>query len=548
MKNLKFFEDILLKTLADKDIIDKIQRVSLLKERIVKKKSLLQSLSAIVSQDTLLEILAQIYNAKIAQLDDISVNESSVADEIFSTYDVVLGAMDGQFADIYLFEPIFEEQLKKIEDILDKKIRLFVVSKDIYEKITKDIKYGIEYKKNYVIRTNDELRALSEEEIAISFSEELLQKCFDIKASDIHIEPLKNSFRVRMRLNGILEEFGRYDSELYPSLSSRIKLLSKLDIAERRKTQDGALLFKTLIEAQSVDVPFRVSVMPTIYGEKIVLRRLSSGEEAIYLSQIGMDEETLQKWKRAIKRPHGIILVSGPTGSGKSTTLFAAINEINKVHINITTIEDPVEFKIPGVNQIHIDSYKVSFADALRSILRQDPDVIMLGEIRDKESAEIALRASLTGHMVFSTIHTNDAASSATRLIDMGIEPFLVSSSVVGILAQRLIRILCDGCKEEYILDDFECDMLGILKNSKVCRAKGCRKCNGSGYIGRTGVYEFLLFDETIRQMITQNKNDSEIKSYAIEVCGMKTILESAKELLINSRTSVDELLRISAE
>ncbi len=253
-------------------------------------------------------------------------------------------------------------------------------------------------------------------------------------------------------------------------------------------------------------------------------------------------------WKHAIKRPHGIVLVSGPTGSGKSTTLFAAINEINKPHINITTVEDPVEFKIPGVNQVQIDSHKVSFARALRSILRQDPDVVMLGEIRDQETAEVALRASLTGHMVFSTIHTNDAPSSVTRLIDMGIEPFLVASSVVAVLAQRLIRVLCDDCKEQHELSELECDLLDIEYGTHVSRAKGCRKCNGSGYVGRKGVHELLVMDDTIRKMVNQNQGDVQIREYAIKTCGMQTILQSATALMLAQTTSFDEVMRIAAE
>lgn len=548
MKNLKIFEDTLLRILLEEGIIDKSESALLLKERVIRKIPLIDSVYKVVDKDLLLDVLSRLYNASTVSVEKISVNESRIADEMFERFGVVLGRVDEKQADIYLFEPIFDMSLNIIKDKLDKELRLYVVPKDIFDSITKDIRKGIEYKKLYAISTNEQLHSMDEESVAIFFADELLQKCFDMQASDIHIEPLKNGFRVRMRLNGMLAEFDRYDSVFYPSLSSRIKLLANLNIAERRDTQDGALIFKMGDEDSAIEVPFRISVMPTIYGEKIVLRRLNSGEEMMYLSQLGMEDDVLEQWKNAIKRPHGIILVSGPTGSGKSTTLFAAISEINKTNINITTVEDPVEFKIPGVNQIQIDSHKISFSHALRSILRQDPDVIMVGEIRDKETAETALRASLTGHMVFSTIHTNDAVSSATRLVNMGIEPFLVASSVVGVLAQRLIRILCDSCKIEHILKDSECSMLKVENQTKVYRAKGCRKCNGSGYVNRIGVYEFLIVDDEIRQMINQNIGESSIKEYAVTKCGMSTILNSAKKVLLDHRTSFDEVMRIAAE
>jgi len=548
LKNLKIFEDTLLRILLEEGIIDKSESALLLKERVIRKIPLIDSVYKVVDKDLLLDVLSRLYNASTVSVEKISVNESRIADEMFERFGVVLGRVDEKQADIYLFEPIFDMSLNIIKDKLDKELRLYVVPKDIFDSITKDIRKGIEYKKLYAISTNEQLHSMDEESVAIFFADELLQKCFDMQASDIHIEPLKNGFRVRMRLNGMLAEFDRYDSVFYPSLSSRVKLLANLNIAERRDTQDGALIFKMGDEDSAIEVPFRISVMPTIYGEKIVLRRLNSGEEMMYLSQLGMEDDVLEQWKNAIKRPHGIILVSGPTGSGKSTTLFAAISEINKTNINITTVEDPVEFKIPGVNQTQIDSHKISFSHALRSILRQDPDVIMVGEIRDKETAETALRASLTGHMVFSTIHTNDAVSSATRLVNMGIEPFLVASSVVGVLAQRLIRILCDSCKIEHILKDSECSMLKVENQTKVYRAKGCRKCNGSGYVNRIGVYEFLIVDDEIRQMINQNIGESSIKEYAVAKCGMRTILNSAKKVLLDHRTSFDEVMRIAAE
>ncbi|WP_321778165.1 GspE/PulE family protein [Sulfurimonas sp.] len=551
MRNLKIFEDELLKELIDKNIIDKKERNRLLRERIVKKTPLLQNIanSKEIETQSLLEILARLYDATILDNEDtIVVNDSLVADSLFKEHGAVLGKIDDTQAEFYLFEPIFDASWSSIESTLQKNCVRFIVTLDTYERISEDIKKNIEYKKNHAITSNEQLHSLPEDKVAILFADELLQKTLETKASDVHIEPKKDGFRVRFRINGMLQEFGEYEKEFFPLVSSRLKLLSGLNIAEKRDTQDGALVFKAIENDKEVDVPFRISVMPTIYGEKIVLRRLSGGDEVIRLDDLKMGDDISMYWKKAIKNPYGIILISGPTGSGKSTTLFAALNEINHSNINITTVEDPVEFKIPGVNQVQINSYKVSFATALRSILRQDPDVIMIGEIRDYETAEIALRASLTGHLVFSTIHTNDAASVVTRLIDMGVEPFLVASSLVGVLAQRLVRILCPECKQEHTLGFIECQRLSISKETVVYKAKGCRKCHNSGYVSRQGIYEFLIFDDHIKKMINNKTSDIEIRNYAIKTYGMPTILESAKKLMLSGDTSYEELIKVASE
>lgn len=551
MKNLKTFEDALLKTLVERALIDKEARSRLLRERVVKKTPILQGAAALpgMREAELLGVLAELYGAETAQSGaELKASSSPAADDAFETYGVILGDLQTEPVDVYCFEPVFDNVWEAVEKKIGRPLRRVVVSAADFARISDDIRRGIAYRRACSISSNEDLKALPEEQVAIRFADELLLKAIRTKASDIHVEPMKEGFRVRMRLNGMLQEFGHYDARFFASVTSRLKLLSRLDIAERRKTQDGALLFTDESGEQTVETPFRVSVMPTIYGEKIVLRRLSSGGEVVLLQQLGMPATILAQWQQAIKRPHGIILVSGPTGSGKSTTLFAAINEINRPEVNITTVEDPVEFKIPGVTQVQIDSHKVSFASALRSILRQDPDVIMLGEIRDQETAEVALRASLTGHMVFSTIHTNDAPSSVTRLVDMGIEPFLVASSVVGVLAQRLVRVLCDDCKAAHRLDPSECAVAGVAEGCDVFRAVGCRKCNGTGYVSRRGVYEFLVVDETIRQMINETKGDAPIRAYARSTLGMQTVSESARALMLDGVTSFEELMRVASE
>jgi len=268
----------------------------------------------------------------------------------------------------------------------------------------------------------------------------------------------------------------------------------------------------------------------------------------VTLNHLGMDENILIPWRKMIKKPHGIILVSGPTGSGKSTTLQATINEVKSDEINITTVEDPVESKIAGINQVQIDAYKVSFADALRSILRQDPDVIMIGEIRDKETAEIALRASLTGHMVYSTIHTNDAPSAVTRLIDMGIEPFLVSSSVIGVLAQRLVRVLCENCKQESMTNDVQMKLLMIDEPQKIYEPCGCQKCANTGYSSRVGVYELMTVDAQIQKLINSRASDAAIREYALEALNMPTLYQEGKKKVLMGITSMSEFQKIIAQ
>lgn len=546
MRSLKEFEDSFLRELVQRNLISNEERAVLTKSKIINKTPILKAISKNenISENEILETLSSIYNAKIPiSKEQIKVSQSIEADNILEKYNALLGEkLDGQNI-IYMFEPVINLYQNEIKEQIGE-YQKYVISGQEFEKLKEDLIKGSDFRKNCLLINNEELENMPEEQRAIFFANELLEKSIKINASDIHIEPEKEGFRVRMRLNGMLQIFGSYELKFYPGISSRLKLIANLDIAEKRETQDGAIVQKS----ENGDVSFRVSVMPTIYGEKIVLRKLNSGEQMIMLKELNMPKQILDLWRRSIKKPYGIILVSGPTGSGKSTTLFAAINEINKPEINIVTVEDPVEFRIKGANQVQINSYKVSFADALRSILRQDPDVVMIGEIRDQETAEIALRASLTGHLVFSTIHTNDAPSSVTRLVDMGIEPFLVASSVVGVLAQRLVRVLCDECKQEHILDESSAKLMNVALKTKVYKSCGCPACNGSGYVARRGVYEFLLIDDMVRVMINNRANDVEIKNYAKENLQMQTIFESAKALMLEGITSYDEVLRVSSE
>ena len=376
----------------------------------------------------------------------------------------------------------------------------------------------------------------------------LLFRSVKDRASDIHFEPFERDIAVRFRIDGVLHNILTLPKRFQPSVASRIKIMSALNIAEKRLPQDGRIGLK--IAGKDIDV--RVSIIPTSFGERIVMRLLDKSGYLLRLKDIGLSEDILHRFEKLIHLSHGIILVTGPTGSGKTTTLYAALMEINSPDKNIITIEDPVEYQIKGIGQMQVNpKIELTFAKGLRSILRQDPDVIMVGEIRDLETSEIAIQASLTGHLVFSTLHTNDSAGAVTRLIDMGIEPFLVSSSVVAIAAQRLIRLLCPLCKKEYTPAIPELEELGIepsqISGRHIYAAAGCDKCMHTGYRGRTGIYEILLVNDEIRGLIQQNVNSQIIKNKAIEG-GMVTLRKYGATKVLAGITSIEEVSRVTQE
>lgn len=372
----------------------------------------------------------------------------------------------------------------------------------------------------------------------------ILQKAIATKSSDIHIEPQEDLVQIRYRIDGQLVPIMSYDRKILPSLVARVKIMSGLNIAEKRIPQDGRIGMK--LHEKEYDM--RVSVLPTMFGEKIVIRIADKEGFNVSKQDLGFFEDDMKKFDEIISHPHGIVLVTGPTGSGKSTTLYTALKELCKPNVNILTVEDPVESTIRGINQVQVNvKAGLTFAAALRSFLRQDPDIIMVGEIRDGETAEIATRAAITGHLVFSTLHTNDAASSITRMIDMGIEPFLLSSSLVGLIAQRLVRRLCPNCKEPVEIDDETRELLNIEEGEEVTvfKAKGCEHCNNTGYKGRIAVYEILQVDKEIRELISKNANSDDIKDLAIKH-GMKTLRMNSARLVKNGTTSIEEMMRIA--
>ena len=373
----------------------------------------------------------------------------------------------------------------------------------------------------------------------------LLSQAIRERASDIHIEPFEKEMVARFRIDGILYNILTIQKRFQASIASRIKIMSGLNIAEKRLPQDGGMRIK--IGGKDVDI--RVSIVPTAFGERIVLRLLYRESALLPLDQIGFTGDTLTRFNELIERPHGIILVTGPTGSGKTTTLYAALSKINSPDKNIITIEDPIEYQLKGIGQIQVNpKIQLTFAAGLRSVLRQDPDVILVGEVRDSETAEIAIQAALTGHLVFSTLHTNDAAGAVTRLIDMKIEPFLISSSVMAILAQRLVRVLCKVCREPYQITAAEIAELEIktgAKGATVYRAKGCEACFHTGYLGRSAIYELLTVDDDIRQLLMKNTDAATIKAHAM-TRDMRTLRQDGAARVLAGVTSVDEVVRVT--
>lgn len=363
-------------------------------------------------------------------------------------------------------------------------------------------------------------------------------------ASDIHFEPHESGLKVRYRIDGVLQSRHAPALEYQSQLLTRIKVMSKLDIAERRLPQDGRIKLK--MGRREID--FRVSTVPVVGGERIVLRILDRGNVILGMERLGMIPETLEEFRRLINFPEGILLVTGPTGSGKTTTLYSAINELYSDETNIMTIEDPVEYNLKGIAQIGVKpKIKLDFATGLRHILRQDPDVIMIGEIRDVETADIAIQASLTGHLVLSTLHTNDAPSAITRLVDMGVEPYLLSSTIIGVLAQRLVRSICKECKEPYVPSERELKSLGIkrddLLGGVLWKGKGCSVCYGSGYRGRRGIYELMVDNNLVKKQIVTSPDAVEMRKVAIAT-GMKSLLHHGALLVIEGATTVAEVLR----
>ena len=374
----------------------------------------------------------------------------------------------------------------------------------------------------------------------------LLTQAVREAASDIHIEPFERHSSVRFRIDGVLREVIQPHRALHAAMTSRIKVMAQLDIAEKRLPQDGRVTVR--IAGKPIDV--RVSTIPATHGERVVMRLLDKDPTKLVLDVLGMAPDTLARTDALIHRPHGIFLVTGPTGSGKTTTLYAALSRLKAGELNIMTVEDPVEYDLPNIGQTQVNNrIDLTFAKALRSILRQDPDVIMIGEIRDLETAQIAVQASLTGHLVLATLHTNDSASAVTRLVDMGVEPFLLASSVVGVLAQRLVRRLCPACRQSYAPDASEREQFPrSAQPSALYRAKGCAACSNTGYLGRMGIYELLEVDSPLQQLIHERASEQRIREHCVSSAGLRPLKDDGLRWVASGDTTLDEILRVTRD
>jgi type II secretion system protein E len=438
--------------------------------------------------------------------------------------------------------------LSPSDDIATSAKRFYGVGAETLDRMMQDDRIDLEDDDDLL---KQDLSELDQEASVVKFVNQIIWEAYNDRATDIHIEPMEMDLRIRYRVDGVLHEtpmppqLKRFQS----SVISRIKVMANMDIAEKRLPQDGRISVR--IRGAEIDV--RVSTMPTVYGESVSLRLLMRGGGLVTMEDLGLNEHDSSHLKKMITRPHGILLVTGPTGSGKSTSLYAWLHTINSVDKRIMSAEDPIEYEMPGVNQVQMrPEIGLTFADTLRTFLRQDPDVIMVGEIRDKETAEIAIRAALTGHLVFSTIHTNDSASTITRLLDMGIEPFLVASSVEGIVAQRLVRGLCENCRQPIELDEaflreHNFPIERLANEGPIYEAVGCDECRGNGYKGRTGIFEILPVTDEIRPMVVAHASASSIKQAALEQ-GMKTLREDGWDKVLAGVTTIDEILRVTEE
>lgn len=507
-----------------------------------------------VTEKQLLQVISEQLGTKIIKASDVEINpdlKKLIPENIARKLKVVPIKIDDKRVFIATNDPANVNIYDELERMLRKEVYPFVVTKDdllyLLEKVygTEDRLYKTaeDVTKKLAATREETLENLAEDTPVINLVDGIIHKAVSDRASDIHIEPDEDKLRIRYRIDGVLIEVLGLNRNIHPAIVSRIKIMSGMNIAEKRIPQDGR--FK--VSSGGRDVDFRVSTLPTNFGEKVVLRILDRSKALLELHNIGMDPHSLSVYESIVAKPYGIILISGPTGSGKTTTLYATLNKLNTPDKNIVTVEDPIEYNFRLINQVQTDETAgLTFANALRSILRQDPDIIMVGEIRDKETAEIAIQASLTGHLVLSTIHTNDAVSSVVRLVDMGIENFLVATSLIGVVGQRLVRKICEHCKQEYIPEPEMLERLKIKDNGiKFYRGAGCPECKYTGYSGRIGIYEVLKIDGAIKQMITKGKSVEEIRSYALKN-GFKSMFDGGFEIVKSGITTIEELLRVT--
>jgi len=519
----------------------------------------------LVSEEDVLRALAEQLQLPFVRLSEVQIPKEvieKIPAKIVSHYNLVPLEQSNGTLRVAVSDPLDVHTLDDLRLILKTEVEPVVaLPKDINEAIKRYYGIGADTVEELieeqgtettieVDRTIEDIDEMAEDASIVRFVNQIIAEAIADRATDIHVEPFEQELRIRYRIDGML-----YEAAIPPSIKrfqsaiiSRIKIMADMNIAERRLPQDG----KIKVRVQDKDYDLRVSTLPTPYGESISIRILSRDSDLISLDRLGLDEYHLKILRRMIQKPHGIIFVTGPTGSGKSTTLYAALTEINTVDKKILTVEDPIEYRIPGVTQVQVNpQIDLTFARVLRTMLRQDPDVIMVGETRDPETAQAAIRAALTGHLVFSTLHTNDAAGAVSRLLDMGIEPFLVASSVEGLIAQRLVRLLCPECKVPYTPSPEVIARLRVNKldttDAQFMRPAGCEKCRYTGFRGRTAIYEIIKITEDLKQMIVARRPSNEIKQQAI-ANGMRTIREDGWIKVRQGLTTIDEVLRVTME
>lgn len=520
-----------------------------------------------ITEDELVNAMSELYGFPVFRMNLHKVDPAVIKllpEDLIKKYKILPFYREGNIVKVLTTDPANEIALEQLKFFLSGFRIMFYVGKDSDFKILINQFFGEEESEFYTSQNISELVEvvsketpvtekvedvrLEQEGPLVKFVNQIILSAISKRASDIHIEPFEDNIYVRYRIDGVLHDVLTLPSNLKGKLTTRIKIMSNLDISEKRLPQDGRI--KVKIGKREVD--FRVSTLPSIYGEKIVLRILEKGSLQLDLTRLGFEEESLNYFLDALSKPYGMILVTGPTGSGKTTTLYSALMRLNKPEVNIMTVEDPVEYTLPRITQVQVhEEIGRTFAQVLRAFLRQDPDIIMVGEIRDFETAEIAVKAALTGHLVLSTLHTNDAPSTITRLVNMGIEPFLISSSVILIVAQRLARKLCENCKKEQKYSKDYLIKLGFPESSldrlKIYEPKGCPECNQTGYRGRIGLYEVMPIKEEIKELILTGASANEIKKEAIRV-GMITLRQSGIRKIMAGITSIEEVLRVTVE
>ena len=565
---MKQAEKILLQEFVKEGIFSQEQADSIVVELSVSEISVKDHVinKMLVTEDQLVAAFSKLYNLPIVDVSKLSLDPvlvQKVPVRFSSYYKIVPVRVDGRIIELASAQPLdikFQDEIRihlglepkivlaRFSDIIKAQSRLYGLAADTVARMSKAAP-----KQDVAKDQQNEIADIEQESDEASVARlvnQILFEAFQKRATDIHIEPYRNKMRVRYRIDGVLMDANIPDAarQFLPSIVSRIKIISNLSIVEKRLPQDGSAVVKT----KDQDLDLRISTIPTPRGESMVIRLLPTNTTVLGLDRLGLDSLNLRLFRDLVKRPHGIILVTGPTGSGKTTTLYACLNEINDPMRKIITLEDPVEYEMEGMTQIQVNTkIGFDFAAGLRSVLRHDPDIIMVGEIRDLETAEIAIRTALTGHLVFSTLHTNDAASSVTRLVEMGLEPFLVTSSIEAFVAQRLVRMICPQCKEEIKTPLLEVrqEIAGSLgmdqQEVKMYRGLGCAHCNQTGFYGRTAIYEILIFDEQLRHAVLERRSAEDIKNVAMKA-GMITLRQDGWKKVVEGITTPEEVMNVT--